>query len=371
MEAVNLIQGSPEWLEFRKNHYPASEAPSMMGTGKFVPKTPEDLALVRMGLKEMEISEYQQKIFDDGHETEENARPLAEMIIGESLANMTCRKDFSELALGLSASLDGVNFGGDIVFEHKIWNASIAESIKKGQLSPYYTWQLEQQLLVSGAKKALFVTSDSFKISLEDFESRKDSLAMYSDVQTEPDGTEFRYAANDFAYIEYEAQPGKAEELIQGWMRFEEIMAEVFAEDESWVEIAENFLHINQEIKTLNAKKKDLENRLKPYKTSLIDTVKSSGTTKMIGAGVEVVQMVRKGGIDEKLLEQFLTPEQIEQCRKSESVSWQVKESKIKPTSEQIAKANEVKKKSGDKPSISISAIPPSPNVANAGNFAF
>ncbi len=119
MEAVNLIQGSPEWLAFRKDHYPASEAPSMMNVGKFEPKKTADLALVRLGLKVIEISDYQQKIFDEGHETEENARPLAAQIIGEPLSNMTGRMDVYELAMGLSASLDGVNFGGDILFEHK------------------------------------------------------------------------------------------------------------------------------------------------------------------------------------------------------------------------------------------------------------
>lgn len=372
METVNLIQGSPEWLQFRKEHYPASEAPAMMGEAKYEPKTPENLALTRLGLRTFEVSDYQQKIFDDGHETEENARPLVEQLIGEPLANVTCRKDMQELALGLSASLDGINFGGDIIFEHKIWNKEIAEMIAKGQLSPYYTWQLEQQLFVSGAKKVIFVTSDSFKISPEDLEARKDELAMYSsEVHTADDGSKFHYAANDFAWIQYTPQPGKVDELIAGWEKFEEVVSEVLVEDETWDEVAGKFLAIQAKLKAVMNEKKKLEDSLKPYKTSLIDTVKNSGTAKMVGSGVEVLQVERKGGFDEKLLAQFLTPEQLAQCRKSNSVSWQVKASKQKHTPEQIKEAKEAQKRHGDRNIVKAGIVAPSQSVTNAGTFAF
>jgi hypothetical protein len=371
MEAVNLIQGSPEWLAFRKDHYPASEAPSMMNVGKFEPKKTADLALVRLGLKVIEISDYQQKIFDEGHETEENARPLAAQIIGEPLSNMTGRMDVYELAMGLSASLDGVNFGGDILFEHKIWNEKLAVDVRKKNLSPYYYWQLEQQLLVSGAEKVIFVTSDSFKISPEDLEQIKDKLAMYSEEQTAPDGSKFHYAANCFEYMEYRAQPGFAEQLVQGWADFEQVVAEVLVEDEAWLDISKEYLAVNSELILVNAKKKELEERLNPYKTALISSAKSSGTTKMIGGGVEVGEMIRKGGLDEKLLLELLTPEQLSKCRKADTSSWSVKVAKSTLTQEQLDEAKVIQAQHGNKSKIQIGAITPNQNVLGAGAFNF
>ncbi len=371
MDVVNLIQGSDAWLEFRRNHYPASEAPPMMGVGKYDPKTAPDLAMVRLGLKTKEISDFQQKIFDEGHETEENARPLVAQLIGEPLSNMTARMDVYELAMGLSASLDGVNFGGDIVFEHKLWNEKLAADVRKKSLSPYYYWQLEQQLLVSGAEKVIFVTSDSFKISPEDLEQIKDKLAMYSEEQTAADGSKFHYAANYFEYMEYRAQPGLAAELIQGWADFEQVVAEVLVEDEAWLDISKEYLAVNSELILVNAKKKELEERLSPYKTALISSAKSSGTTKMIGGGVEVSQMTRKGGLDEKLLLQLLTPEQLAQCRKADTSSWNVKVAKNTLTQEQIDEAKAIQAQHGNKSKIQIGAITPNQNVLGAGTFDF
>lgn len=371
MDVINLIQGSPEWLDFRSNHYPASEAPAMMGEGLYEPKTPENLALVRLGLKQFEISSYQQKIFDDGHETERCARPIVERIIGEQLSNITGRIDEPRLSLGLSASLDGQTFDGEVLFEHKILNKKLVAQVKKKQLSPHYYWQLEQQLLVSGAKKVIFVTSDAFEVKEEDFAAIKDTCAYYTDPAENQDGVLTRFAATNLEYMEYTAVAGRAEELIQGWEKFEQVVAEVVCESDTWAEVSENFLALNEELKAAKDKVKEIDGQLKPYKTSLIDTAKSSGNTKMIGAGVEVLEVTRKGGLDEKLLLQFMTEEQLNQCRKANSSSWQVKESKIKLTDEQKASIAAAKKKLGDKPSIQAPTVAPSTEVMGAGAFNF
>lgn len=371
MEVVNLIQGSQEWLDFRKNHYPASEAPAMMDVSSYEPKKSADLALVRLGLKTIDISDYEQKIFDEGHFTEACARPIVEKIIGEPLSNMTVRMDVHELAMGLSASLDGINFDGDVLFEHKMWNTELAKSVLDKNLKPHYTWQLEQQLLVSGAEKVIFVTSDSFRLPAEDLPQFKDSLAMISDEMTDEQGNKFYCAANNFAWMIYTPQKGKSQELIEGWARFEQTVAEVIVEDDQWTEIAENFLAVNNELKLVNEQKKEIEGRLKPLKAALITSAISSGTTKMVGAGIEVSQVIRKGGLDESLLLQFLTQEQIDECRKEATSSWGVKESKINPTKEQVENAKEIQKRHGNKPSLMIGAIVPNMSVSNAGAFSF
>lgn len=370
-EVVNIIQGSPEWDQFRREHYPASEAPSMMGDGKFEPKTPENLALVRMGLKTYPVSEYQQKIFDEGHEREECARPLVEQIVGERLSNMIMRLPVSGLSMPLSASFDGINFDGDILFEHKMWNDSLAEDVRNKQLSPAYYWQLEQQLLVSGAQKVIFVTSDAFRVAPEDYEDVKSRAKMISQPLTDANGQTYYTAANYFEWMEYTAVPGRAEELIAGWQRFEQIVADVLAEDEGWLHNAAEFIALNKKIAEAKAIVQELEEKAKPFRESLIQSAKSAGNSKMIGGGVEVSCSVRKGSLDEKKLLEFLTPEQLEQCRKASSESWRVVESKLTVTQEKMEQAKEVKQKMGNKASQVTPAVIPSQNVISAGMFAF
>lgn len=35
MEIINVIQGSEEWLHMRKKHFPASDAPAMLGISPY------------------------------------------------------------------------------------------------------------------------------------------------------------------------------------------------------------------------------------------------------------------------------------------------------------------------------------------------
>lgn len=152
-EIHNLLQGSDDWHAFRFNHHGASEAAAMLGLSKTVTRS----ELVRMkatGLAK-EFSDWvQENILDYGHEVEALARPLAERIIGDDLYPAT-------LSLGHeSASCDGLNMAETIGFEHKQWNAELAASVSAGVLPDEHQPQVQQQLMVTGAEKWLFMTSD-------------------------------------------------------------------------------------------------------------------------------------------------------------------------------------------------------------------
>jgi len=60
----------------------------------------------------------------------------------------------------LLASFDGVTLEEDTIWEHKLWNESLAKQVRNGELEAHYYWQLEHQLLVSGAERAIFTCSD-------------------------------------------------------------------------------------------------------------------------------------------------------------------------------------------------------------------
>ncbi|OEC54786.1 YqaJ viral recombinase family protein [Pseudomonas sp. AP42] len=185
MKIHNVAQGSAEWLALRAQFRTASEAPAMMGASKYQTRT-DLLAAKKTGITP-DITPSQQFIFDKGHATEAMARPLTEALIGEELYPIVATEG------NLLASMDGATMLGETLFEHKLWNESVVAQVKAGDLAPHYYWQLEQQLLVSGAERVIFVCSD---------------------------GT-----PENFVHMEYRPVAGRAAQLIEGWKQFEADLA--------------------------------------------------------------------------------------------------------------------------------------------------
>ena len=158
----NLVQGSEVWHELRANHFTASEAPAMMGESKYKGRTA--LMNEKKGVKE-NVSDHLQKLFDKGHETEDKARELLEFETMETYKPLVCTLEVE--GLPLLASLDGISEDGKTVFEHKLWNETLAENVRRQALDPTYYWQLEQQLLVADAERALFVVSNGTGVKRE------------------------------------------------------------------------------------------------------------------------------------------------------------------------------------------------------------
>lgn len=183
MKHINVTQGSEAWLKLRKEFFTASEAPMMMGDHKNISRN--QLLDAKKGWTTI-VDEYLQKLFDKGHATEEAARPLAAADVGEDLFPVTGSLEVEGLAL--LASFDGLTMFDDVCFEHKLFNKTLAENVLNNVLEPHYYWQLEQQLLVSGADKCYFVTSDGTKDNWQ---------AMY-----------------------YVSVPERREALIKGWKQF-------------------------------------------------------------------------------------------------------------------------------------------------------
>lgn len=194
----NLNQGSVDWHSYRAKHFNASDAAAMLGISQY--KTRNQLLKEKAtGLCE-EIDTATQRRFDDGHRFEDMARPLAEEIIGEELSPITASLDVD--GLPLSASYDGVTIGEDIVFEHKTGSAALLESLRAGAIPKEYHPQLEQQLMIIGANKVLFVaskgTADTFAhawyVSNEDLRTKliagwkqlKADIDAYQVVEVKP-----------------------------------------------------------------------------------------------------------------------------------------------------------------------------------------
>jgi putative phage-type endonuclease len=190
MQVHNLIQGTPEWHAYRKNHFNASDAPAMLGCSPYKSRT-ELIREMATGLT-AEVDQFTQRIFDDGHRYEALARPLAEKIIGADLYPVVGSNG------RYSASFDGLPLSEADGFEHKSLNDELRALMGPGceghQLPKMYRAQMEQQCMVSGASRILFMASKWKGDELveeyhcwyaPDFELRREILAGW--VQLEAD----------------------------------------------------------------------------------------------------------------------------------------------------------------------------------------
>jgi putative phage-type endonuclease len=165
MKIHNLIQGSPEWKAHRAQHFNASDAPAMMGVSPYKSRA-ELLREMHTGVA-ADVDAGTQMRFDHGHRAEALARPLAEEFIGVELYPVTGS------AGKLSASFDGLTLDESRGFEHKALNNELRKAFAQietiapkyrelagcRELPVYHRIQMEQQLLISGAQRILFMAS--------------------------------------------------------------------------------------------------------------------------------------------------------------------------------------------------------------------
>lgn len=182
MNIHEVIQGSDDWQALRASCFTASEAPAMAGVSKYTSRS--DLLKQKYTGEVPEVSPAQQRLFDKGHATEAQARPIAEGIIGEELYPCTATHDDHPWLL---ASFDGCTIMESIIWEHKMINDEL-RTATVGALPEHYKVQMDQQLAVSGAEKCLFMASD---------------------------GTE-----NDCNWFWYETTPERIASLMAGWEQF-------------------------------------------------------------------------------------------------------------------------------------------------------
>lgn len=187
MRTISVKQGSGEWLALRAKHHTASEAPAMMGASRH--QSRDQLLHQKATGITPEIDRHLQAIFDRGHATEAAARVLLEQDMGDDFYPITAVDNADYLL----ASFDGVTMDGETGYEHKLFSEELAQQVLAGDLEPHYYWQLEQQILVGGLKRVIFVTSDGTR--------------------------------DNWAQMEYWPVPGRAEALMAGWAQLDKDVA--------------------------------------------------------------------------------------------------------------------------------------------------
>jgi len=159
MKILKLTQGSNSWHTHRAAHFNASDAPVIMGLSSY--KTRDELLHEKKTGITPEVTPATQAIFDDGHKFESMAREIIEANLGEELYPIT---GFLEIdGLQLSASFDGIDFSKTFCFEHKTLNSSLTKVETIDDLDKQYKVQMQQQMMISGCSKCLFVASKGVK----------------------------------------------------------------------------------------------------------------------------------------------------------------------------------------------------------------
>lgn len=168
MPKINLIQNTPEWLEYRKNKLMASEISSIMGSNPW--KNASDLWKDKLGMNPaIKMNAAMQR----GHDLEPEARKLFNELTLFEMIPCVYESDKYPWA---AASLDGMTECGTYILEIKCpKEKSHLECCASDTIAPYYIDQCQHQLMVTGAKMCYY------------FSYRPEWYPKYAIVEIKPD----------------------------------------------------------------------------------------------------------------------------------------------------------------------------------------
>lgn len=145
MKIIKLVQGSPEWHQRRLTHRNASETAAVLGESPWT--TPYQLWQERTGRLRREVS----AAMAHGTRLEPLAREAYEQLTGNVMEPLV-------LVDGeYSASMDGITLDGGLGLEIKCpikgRESTLWAEVSGGHLPTHYYWQVQHQLMVSGANR--------------------------------------------------------------------------------------------------------------------------------------------------------------------------------------------------------------------------
>lgn len=270
---VQLIQGSTEWHEHRRRFRNASETAAVLGVSPW--QTPYQLWQIRTGRLETTVT----AAMRHGSSTEPSARAAYEALTGYVMQPLVVVDG------EYSASLDGMTFDGDLILEIKCpvkgRESSLWEAVKAGNVPEHYYWQVQHQLMVSGAKLAHLYVFDGTEGLLVEIRPESDKWPA------------IRKAWDAFMYcIALDRPPALTERDT------------VLRTDAEWQHAAEAYV-------TLKRAADEAAAKLKTAKEQLVALAQH---TNEAGGGVNVVRYWKTGAVEYQRVPQ-LTGVDLEQYR--------------------------------------------------------
>lgn len=240
MITLSLQQGTDAWHAFRHLKFTASDAAAMLGLSKYKSRD-QLLREKKYGITEA-VTPEKQRLFDNGHLTEDMQRPFIEAMIGDELFTST---GYSEEWDRIAASFDGITMLEDTIYEHKLWSQALADYITANNDLPDTHWpQVEQQLYVSGASVCYFVVSD---------------------------GTEQNRVVR-----QYISKPERIKAVLDGWRQFEKDMENYKPKAIKEKPAAEAIRDLPALTYRLDRSTLALQSNLEPFKAAAMDLVEKS-----------------------------------------------------------------------------------------------
>ncbi len=147
----DLIQGSQEWLDFRKNKIGASMIPAICNVSPYQSRNQLLKEFVTGEVKA--VNDFTQKIFDDGHEWEDAIRNKVNEPRDNKFLPAVVQYEKDSLFF---ASLDGINEEFKKVLETKSTSVEkVWMDVSWDNVPDEYNFQIQWQLFVTGYDSAL------------------------------------------------------------------------------------------------------------------------------------------------------------------------------------------------------------------------
>jgi len=286
---MHNIQGTPEWLESRRNYIGASEAPIIAGIRKFRTndgrlKTKYLLWREKVGLETMDCDNHATRF---GKDMEQTARDAYIALKGISVAPTIVNHPIHDF---IRSSMDGVSEDGKTAVEIKCANKEDHNEAFLGKIPAHYYPQVQHQLACLGL----------------------DSMDYFS------------YHQGQGIIVEVIRDPCYIDQLMKDEIAFWECVTELTEpplcaddyvdQDEDWADCAEKLWELKEAIKLLEEREKCLEEKLKTL---------SDGKNSM-GGGFAYTNSARKGSIDYALVCKQVEVD-LEKYRKPATLTWRLK----------------------------------------------
>jgi len=277
-----IQQNTQEWLDLRKNHIGASDAPIILGQSPW--KTAFQLWEEKLGLRELpQMNEAMMR----GHELEPIARQAYNDYTG------LCAEPevvFHPDRKWMMASLDGLSLDRSVVVEIKCPGYKDHDLAASGKIPEKYYAQLQHQLATIGL-----------------------NLLHY-----------FSYRDGEFHLIEVERDDKFIKSMLTKeeafWLNIQDFSPPALSdkdyrlrEDAEWVMQAQKWAAVNAELQAAKEKEKMLRESL----------IQLADNQNCQGVGVKVQKVVRKGTVDYKAIPE-LDGLNLDKYRKAPVEAWRL-----------------------------------------------
>ncbi|NPV00026.1 MAG: hypothetical protein HPY53_01470 [Brevinematales bacterium] len=149
LEGNEAVQGSTEWKEYRKMKFSASNAPYLFNMSPFCKYSDQSLYLAHLMRGLVVIKDNPR--MSEGRITEPIVRKMVSKDLGIDFRPAVGNMDKDDRFM---ASFDGLNPSMDTVLEIKVSEHTFNYVKNNGTPPDHYMYQIQHQLLVSGAQKA-------------------------------------------------------------------------------------------------------------------------------------------------------------------------------------------------------------------------